>query len=115
MRSVALLALIVGLVTMIGASDCAKVDQSVTGPQDQSTFLPAPGNDPCIRDCWVQAMDAREEEMLRHRAAIRDCSGDPECIAAENALNEANLRAIKADFFECREACHEQGGGGGGQ
>jgi hypothetical protein len=115
LRSIALFALALGMFAVIGASECAKVDSSVTGPEEESAFLPAPGNDPCIRACWIAAMDAREEEMHRFRAALEACSGDRECILAEKELNETNLRAIKAEFFECRESCHEQGGGTGGQ
>jgi hypothetical protein len=106
LRSIALFALALGMFAVIGASECAKVDSSVTGPEEESAFLPA---------CWIAAMDAREEEMHRFRAALEACSGDRECILAEKELNETNLRAIKAEFFECRESCHEQGGGTGGQ
>jgi hypothetical protein len=115
LRSVATLALAAGVLAMIGASECAKVENSVTGPEETSEFLPSPGHDPCIRECWIAAMDAREDEIKRHLDALRECEGDHECIAAENELHETNLRAIKAEFFECREACHEQGGGSGGQ
>ncbi len=115
LRTAATLALALGIFAMIGASECAKVDNSVTGPEESSEFLPSPGNDPCIRACWIAAMDAREEEMHRFRAALEACNGDHECILAEKELNETNLRAIKAEFFECRESCHEQGGGSGGQ
>jgi hypothetical protein len=115
LRSIALFAFAIGMFALLGASDCAKVDNSVTGPEGESEFLPAPGHDPCIRACWIAAMDAREEEMLRFFAALEACEGDRECILAEKELNEMNLRAIKAEFFECRESCHEQGGGSGGQ
>ncbi|HMB70587.1 MAG TPA: hypothetical protein VKU85_14825 [bacterium] len=114
LRSVALLAFAFGMFALMGASECAKVDNSVTGPEEEE-FLPAPGRDPCVQECWAAAMAARDEEIHRHRQAIHNCDRDPECVAAENELNEMNLRAIKAEFFECREACHEQGGGSGGQ
>jgi hypothetical protein len=115
LRSAATLALAIGVFAMIGASECAKVESSVTGPEETSEFLPSPGNDPCVRECWIAAMDAREEEIRRHLDALRECGEDRECIREENQVHEVNLHAIKDEFFECREACHEQGGGSGGQ
>ena len=68
-----------------------------------------------MKQCTRDKKDAKKEEQRRHRDAVRDCDGDSACIQAEAARHSLEMLEIMRAFHECKEHCHEQGGGGGGQ
>lgn len=114
-RSLVLALTVIGLLNLLGVSDCAKVEDTVTGPDAVNLIGSTDPREECFQDCRDEFFPLRDEELERHREAIIACDGDRECIEAANERNERILRQIRADFIECKRICHEQGGGGGGQ
>jgi hypothetical protein len=113
-RTLALSLLVVGLVNLAGMSECTRVDNSVTAP-DSTPALGAPTRDECIERCSRAARAAVIAEGELHEANLFECEGNPECIAAERERHIAVMLGIRADYRECVESCHDQGGGSGGE
>lgn len=65
----------------------------------------------CIKGCRDTFRDAKKAENDVHTAAIRNCAGNPTCLAEEAARHAAALQAIEAAFVACQNGCHNQGVG----
>lgn len=113
-RSFALPLLVIGLVNLAGMSECSRVGSSVTDP-DSSPELGSPSRDECIEECNLAAKRAVLAEGEVHDANLLDCDGDPACIDEERERHNAVMLDIRADYGECVESCHDQGGGSGGE
>lgn len=111
------LAMALPLVSMVflaaSSPQCARFDDKVLSPTLSELSQPGVGN--CIKACVEEAQDARTAEMERFRAAIKDCESGSDCRAREAALHVANMQQIADDERACKEPCHEQGRGRGGQ
>jgi hypothetical protein len=93
-------------------SQCARVDDSATGPN--SEFLNSSGTvTGCVQDCNEQAREARRAENERFHLAFQACSSS-DCKSQQVALHQAALEQINADQEACKSGCHEQGRGRGG-
>jgi hypothetical protein len=112
-RWLALPLMVAGLVNLLGMAECSKVDNSVTAPGEES--FGAPSRNPCIEACNLTAKESLLAENELFETNLFACNGDPECINAERHRHEMALFQIRMDFRECREACHDQGGGSGGE
>jgi hypothetical protein len=95
------------------APECARTEDS---PLSSSTALNPSAGDAgvCLSACASQAADLRLAERERFKAAMGACQ-DEECRQEEAALHVVILTEITAGLRECMSACHNQGGGSGGQ
>jgi hypothetical protein len=94
----------------LGLSQCRMVNESLTG-----VSLDRQSPDKCIAKCSKSLEQRIEVAGKVHVAHLRDCYGDPVCIALENAHYEEQLQQIYADYRDCLNNCHHQGSGGGGR
>jgi len=109
----ALAALLLSLFALAGAdSQCSKVADPV---EAESGPLLGGGRSDCMKACTRAANEARAIERELHRDNVRACRGNPPCLQEEAARHSAAMQQIARDFQECKEDCHNQGGGGGGQ
>jgi hypothetical protein len=113
-RSFALPLLVIGLVNLVGMTECSRVDSSVTAP-DSSPVLGSPSRDECLERCNRTAKEAVLAEGELHESNLFECEGDPACIAEERARHQAVMADIRVHYNECVESCHDQGGGSGGE
>jgi hypothetical protein len=104
----------VALINLLGASDCARVENSVTAP-GSGDALSAPARSECVQLCNRTTRMALVEENGRHDQTLRECSGNRECLQQEVQRHAEALERIRAGHNECVESCHDQGGGSGGQ
>ena len=93
-----------------------------TSPQcartaDNTLGLSAEGHnthaDGCKESCLDAAKQARVNERERFHAAIQACA-DSTCRDQEAELHESIMEQIALDQQACFGACHNQGGGHGG-
>ena len=94
-------------------SQCARVDDRVTGT-DTSLETVSRDYGQCVAACNTAAGEARRAEAQRFRVAIAACTTD-ECRNQEIAFHMAILEEINVDLQECKDSCHEQGTGTGGE
>jgi hypothetical protein len=104
----------VALINLLGASDCARVENSVTAP-GSGDALSAPARTECVELCNRAARVALFEENAVHDQNLRECSGNRECLQQEAQRHAEAKQRIRDRFNECVESCHDQGGGSGGQ
>ena len=112
-RSLCLFALSGLAVVLMAASapQCARQEDAPLAPL--SSYLPAEALENCFEFCAEEAVAARRVEQDRFIHAIKNCeSGD--CRAEEAALHVAIMQEIAEDQRICQSACHNQGGGSGG-
>lgn len=68
----------------------------------------------CVKDCNDKAnADIRAESQL-HVLLVQNCGGDPVCEAQEEARHEAAVEMIQLARDACKNECHTQGAGTGG-
>jgi len=67
----------------------------------------------CASACAEQANDLMRIESKTHTQNVKDCAGDPSCLAAEEARHNAAVRDIQDGRKRCQSGCHHQGGGQG--
>jgi hypothetical protein len=110
-RRAALVFLGVLLATVaLGLSQCKMVNENLTG-----VSLDRQKPDQCIAKCSKTLAQRIEVAGKVHVSHLRDCAGDPVCIALENARYEAVLQQLYANYRDCLGNCHHQGSGGGGR
>jgi hypothetical protein len=108
--------LCLSLFAIAGAdSNCAKVSDPVSPGDGTGLQASGGGRSDCMKACTRAKNDAKREERDLHRDNVDACDSDPECLREEAARHAARMAEIMRDFHVCREDCHEQGGGGGGQ
>ncbi len=97
-------------VVALSLSQCKMVNESLTGVSlDKNT------PDKCIQKCAKTLSQQLVVAATVHQSHLRDCNGDPVCIALENARYDEQLQGIYADYRNCLDDCHHQGSGGGGR
>jgi hypothetical protein len=106
-------------VLVVTGSQCASVDDSVTGPRSDTSGAvggTAGTVAACVRACNEAASAARDAESDLHRENLKACGpANSDCRQAEAARHAAAIEQIVADQEACKTPCHEQGGGSGGQ
>ncbi len=105
----ALLLLLIALACSL--TQCRMVGDELVGPRlsrgaDDATT--------CATECAHVSNEAIRAESDRHVQAVHDCAGDEACLAAEEALHEAEVERIQAARVACQDQCHDQGAGRGG-
>jgi hypothetical protein len=102
-------------VVAMGASapQCARTSDTPLTPAVRS--LDTQGVEECVDACNLAAKVQRSEEKLRHVAAVQACGEDEECLSDEEILHTMIMERIASENQECKSACHNQGGGFGGQ
>jgi len=115
-RGFTLLALAAVLaVTAAALSRCRPVGDSVAGV-DLTTANPKLNHrSDCVRQCNKDFNQAHTEEVERHAAALQDCAGDADCIAAENRFHQDQQHRLVKAMQNCKSSCYNEGGGGGGR
>ena len=104
---------IVSAVALFGLTQCKLAPDKVTGIEQTvaGKSAAAPGN--CISECAHAANDAMKVEQDLHKDNVKACSGNPACLAAEDARHVAAVDQIQEGRKECMNNCHHQGGGSG--
>lgn len=97
---------------VLGLTQCRLVADRVTGVDAQ--ILQGRDARRCLRGCESERRGELREEERRHRVRIRQCRTDIECLEDENERHQNALVEIEAEYQECLEDCHHQGGGSGG-
>ena len=112
-----LAALCLSLFALAGAdSNCAKVSDPVSAGDGTGLLESGDGGrSDCMKACTRAKKDAKKDEKDLHRDNVDECDGDSACLQAEAARHAARMAEIMMEFHECRENCHNQGGGGGGE
>jgi len=100
-------------IALFGLTQCKLAPDKVTGidKTEAGKAASAPGN--CISECAHRANDAMQVEQDLHKDNVKACSGNPACLAAENARHDAAVDQIQEGRKECMGNCHHQGGGNG--
>lgn len=95
------------------APECARTEDN---PLSSNTALSptAGGAGECLQACAQQASELRLAERSRFKGAMEACQ-DEDCRQEEAALHVSILIEITSSERECMSACHNQGGGSGGQ
>jgi hypothetical protein len=105
---------VVGLLNVLGVSDCARVDDSVIAPEAQNATTVGE-REQCVEWCDRTARKALLHEQRGHERLLEECGGDPDCRAAEEERHDMAMARIQMKHEKCLEECHDQGGGSGGQ
>jgi hypothetical protein len=100
----ATLALAAGLLL----AQCRSVTDSVFGRNSAAAQAES-----CFNDCAKAANAQMRAESDLHTANVKACSGDPTCLANEQARHDAAVAAIQANRKACQAGCHHQGSGSG--
>lgn len=98
--------------TLLGLTQCRLVADRITGVDAQLFNGNSARN--CLRGCDAERREQIREEERRHRVRIRLCRTDIACLEEENERHQNALATIEAEYAECLEDCHHQGGGSGG-
>ncbi len=94
----------------VGLTRCKLVTDELT----RVRVSPFAGASDCLHECAQEHHDAIQVEVETHRENVQACGDDPVCQEREDARHDAAVKAITAAFKECRNGCHHQGGGHGG-
>ena len=65
----------------------------------------------CRKACQDDFQDRTKAEAKLHQDRVRECAGDPDCLAEEQTRHLAELAGIRAQRDACLSGCHHQGGG----
>ena len=95
----------------LSGSQCARVSDRATGPILEPNTVEYAR---CVKQCNDDAQAARRAELELFQLNMANCT-TAECKDAEEARHEAAMEQIDLDQEACKEACHEQGSGTGGQ
>ena len=96
---------------LLGLTQCRMIGDRLTGV-DASLLRRSPVD--CIQACEQFRDIAVFQESQFHRAKIRACRMDVECLEDENQRHTNRLADIETEYQACLTGCHHQGGGSGG-
>ena len=94
----------------VGLTRCKLVNDELT----RVRVSPFAGASDCLHECAQEHHDAIQAEVETHRVNVHACGDDQDCLDREDARHEAAVHAITVAFMQCRNGCHHQGGGHGG-
>ena len=103
------LVVVLGLAT-VTLTQCTMVGDNVTGVS--LSEMKGGKADKCLKDCGKDYDKATKEEFRTNHKNRKQCGSDPVCLALEQERHRQALADIDADYTQCRENCHHQGGGG---
>jgi hypothetical protein len=106
-----LLALVVS--AGLGLTQCVQVTDPITGTSNISAFSHQ-NTDKCFDKCAKDYAKGVDKEMKLHDKNKRACNDDPVCLALESARHQQALDQLQQEFRDCRNSCHHQGKGHGG-
>jgi len=97
-----------GLAALVG---CTMVGNNLTG-----VGLDRNAPTTCVKQCNDSYKLLYQEEQKRHLAAVEACQALPQpakgtCLAAEDAVHQANKAALSQGKIDCQNNCHRQGTG----
>jgi len=106
--------LALGLFALLGASQCSRVADDVTGPTDSLVGGRSSGS--CIGDCNREHKRLQKDESKLFSRNIKRCrsdddddrgdlSGEVECLQAEAQRHLDEIQAIAESHLECIAAC----------
>lgn len=97
------------IVVALGLSQCRMVNEQLTGV----AVGPAKATN-CLNTCASVWNDSVRVESALHVSNVHVCTGDPVCLALENARWAAVSARLAAGRLDCQNNCHHQGSGEGG-
>lgn len=97
----------------ISGSQCARVNDRAMGINSNLQTQDNVTN--CIKSCNDVAKAARIAENNAFHQAMQACGSDSICKAQASLQHEINMEQISTDQDACKDGCHEQGSGSGGQ
>ena len=109
--AIRLVLLIALAVTSLTLTHCRMVGDRLTGVN----VAPFSRAGDCVKRCNEQSNAQLKAENDLHKLLFQNCNADPVCEAAEDARHEAAVTAINLARNNCKNECHKQGGGSGGQ
>ena len=89
---------------------CKSVTDNVLGSRQ-----PATETANCVSACAHAANELMHAENDLHKANVKACNGDANCLAQEEARHNTASDAIQEFRKRCQASCHHQGGGKGGR
>jgi len=102
---------LVALIATVGLSQCKLVDERLTGVANPFGLEP----EKCMEQCAQDAAARLRAEAAVHSQDVKQCHGDPSCIALEQVRHQNVIRQITSDREACLNNCHHQGSGSGGR
>jgi len=98
------------IATALSLTQCRMVGERLTGVD-----LECARPDKCISACQQVFNGLMAAEADQHVLLVKQCNGDPVCLATEEIRHEQAVSRIQMGRQECVNRCHHQGGGHGGR
>ena len=99
------------LILALTASSVALTQCRMVGDRLAGVRVDVLKRDECVKGCKDTFKADKKAENEVHTEAIRNCRGNPTCLAEEGTRHAAALQAIEAAYAACQSGCHQQGGG----
>jgi len=103
------------VVLACAALSCRMIDQPATGIDPSLTVEAQNDKVECFKQCREKFRSGVQQEQERYMAERAACAGDQECIQAAVERHRENLEQLREAQQECRDACYNEGSGGGGR
>ena len=106
------------IVAALGLTQCVQVTDPITGtstqPGSNIAAFSHQNTDKCFDKCAKAYEKGVDKEMKLHQKSIGACNDDPVCLALEHARHQQAMDQLQQGFRDCRNSCHHQGKGHGG-
>jgi hypothetical protein len=111
-----LLALVFGAGLVL--TQCVQVTDPITGsatqPGSNIANFSHHNTDKCFEKCAKNYTQGVEKELKLYQKNKDACDHDPVCLALERARHQDAMQQLQDEFRNCRNDCHHQGKGHGG-